>query len=371
MQNIWKLCNSRIFQVKDPFGVGSGNGYFVQFFAGSGPNLDELRSTGIYNGKRRVVSVNIRGTNTPGVALSDPSNGINGIAEAFNKHAVYAITVITGAGITPTIAGNISCVTLTPPTTLPSGSCTVTTITPASLFGVPTSAALTTALPVPFRTYTDGLRPGGAGDGTTTWDFNIDGYGTYNDAGLYTFTTLPSSENLSFLTGPEGVPTVNISSLATINSSIQTSGALILSTDKTIGPDVVFQPAGGMVVSGGITITGDLIIAGTLSLNGVTVDGNVLCNDDITIGNVSPSTVIIDGLVYTSSLSATAVTIGNTTTPDVTINGTVVAGGTVTLNLCTITWDRNPFINIVRSVYDGFLFGRRVYLPVPRSWREE
>ena len=343
----------------------------MQFFAGSGPNLDELRSTGIYNGKRRVVSVNIRGTNTPGVALSDPSNGINGIAEAFNKHAVYAITVITGAGITPTIAGNISCVTLTPPTTLPSGSCTVTTITPASLFGVPTSAALTTALPVPFRTYTDGLRPGGAGDGTTTWDFNIDGYGTYNDAGLYTFTTLPSSENLSFLTGPEGVPTVNISSLATINSSIQTSGALILSTDKTIGPDVVFQPAGGMVVSGGITITGDLIIAGTLSLNGVTVDGNVLCDNDITIGS-SGGTVIVNGLLYTSSSSATAITIGNTTANDVIINGTVVTIGTVTLNLCTINWDKSPFLsNTTPNVYEGFSNGRRIYLPVPGSWREE
>jgi len=99
------MWQSSLPSPKDPFGIGLSNGYIVQFFAGSGPNLDELRSTGIYNGKRRVVSINIRGTNTLGSPLNNPANGI---AEAFNKHAVYAGTVAYTSGTSGTVNGNIT-----------------------------------------------------------------------------------------------------------------------------------------------------------------------------------------------------------------------------------------------------------------------
>lgn len=61
---------------------------------------------------------------------------------------------------------------------------------------------------------------------------------------------------------------------------------------------------------------------------------------------------------------------GNITINSGTINGCLIANGTVNLNGGTLTYNSDPFKNN-SEVYKGFVGGRRRYIPVPGSWRIE
>ena len=90
--------------VNDPFGTGSGS-YIIEL-TDAGANADILKATGIYKGRRRTIQVKIRGDN----AIGDDLNKVdNGIAEAFNKHVIYA-GVVSGTGTA--ITGNIARMTI-------------------------------------------------------------------------------------------------------------------------------------------------------------------------------------------------------------------------------------------------------------------
>jgi len=64
------------------------------------------------------------------------------------------------------------------------------------------------------------------------------------------------------------------------------------------------------------------------------------------------------------------------TTPSITVNngtlnGSIITNGTVNLNGGSIIYNPIPYKNSTGDIYKGFVGGRRVYLPVPGSWRVE
>ena len=84
--------------------------------------------------------------------------------------------------------------------------------------------------------------------------------------------------------------------------------------------------------------------------------------------------VDINGLVYSYGNNIGYITLGANAG---TVNGALVAGGTngiVDLNDKTLEWDERSFLDATNTdteIYQGFSGGRRVYLPVLGSWRQE
>ncbi len=101
----------------------------VTFTDNPGINEDTIESTGFYKGRTASIKVNVRGSNGQGNTEHNPGRALGdfywdthsetwienmatwGIAEAFNKHAVYAQNV-TGS---PTIEGNVTTTSPKPP----------------------------------------------------------------------------------------------------------------------------------------------------------------------------------------------------------------------------------------------------------------
>ncbi len=102
----------------------------VKFTDNEGINEDTIESTGFYKGRTASIKVNVRGNNgqgntehNPGRALGDfywdtgsetwiEGRATWGIAEAFNKHAIYAKNANTSS---PTIEGNVTTTSPKPP----------------------------------------------------------------------------------------------------------------------------------------------------------------------------------------------------------------------------------------------------------------
>ena len=92
----------------------------------------------------------------------------------------------------------------------------------------------------------------------------------------------------------------------------------------------------------------------------------------------------INGLIYAGSGDATAtysatITLTDGTVGSSTLGGVIVAGGTdpantaggtINLNGGTINWKKRNYV-ATSSIFQNFSGGRRVYLPMIGSWKEE
>ncbi len=440
--------------LNNPFNLPQGNGYQVQFLLIPGsPDIHRLRSTGIYNGKRRVITVDIRGSNTSGHPLEDSNQGIS---EAFNKHVIYAHQVDYSSA---KVYGNIVFVNGYPgswpplnPTTNPY---TTTKVEEVSL---PQITYEQSSMPTPpiVYTYDDGSESSPPGGPTADYDKEKD---------TYTFSTgnisLPTLVNGNvILTGTAQVDTfleaekditVNSTSVR-INAPLKAGNRLIIENIDS-NSNLGWLEAGREIHLHGGRFTGPIISGGSITLDGpgtydinlssqtseaaICGGGTITINapltnfilgpsqkvailaystaDDVTIeikGDLKPtyndasaegaqaaivakgnsatitigsgpsSNVNIDDaavpgrsrLIYAhSSNSNGGITLDNGTG---TVYGTLVTNGTVTLSSGTLRYDASLFLKPPNSafnldIYRGFSGGRRVYLPVPGSWREE
>jgi len=448
--------------VNDPFGTGSGS-YIIEL-TDAGANADILKATGIYKGRRRTIQVKIRGDN----AIGDDLNKVdNGIAEAFNKHVIYA-GVVSGTGTA--ITGNIARMTIANIASA-TGNYTVTTV-PSTQFGVaspddPEPGGLPT--PAWDVTYTDGDWGGGG----SPYDFNTDYPGSiYDDgAGTYTFALGLAISNSPRLDWSGGNATVNIRNTDSLSAGkgIGTDGSINLPNGGsiTLGAGSYFVAPNGVDATGTTITSGDLIVeSGLLTLNNTTVNsGAVLSDNSITFPAGTASTINVpdtsgrkaaiilrstgaltvtittaptitfganptnqkaaiilystggnatlnlqnpitwhssipidrrsaivytdsgkaevtvsngfDGLLYANGTGGAAGDYGEINLNDGIVNGALVAGGdpgagnnNVNLTAGTLTWDKRNYTD-TSSIFQNFSGGRRVYLLVPGSWKEE
>lgn len=76
----------------------------------------------------------------------------------------------------------------------------------------------------------------------------------------------------------------------------------------------------------------------------------------------------INGSIYSAYYKDTTPSI---TLTNGTLTGSIFTNGTVNLNGGEVNFDPLPYKNAPGDIYKGFVGGRRVYLPVPKSWRVE
>lgn len=259
-------------------------------------NGDTLTSTGTYRGRSATVSVKIRGANTPGTELK---GAYQGVAEAFNKKAVYAADVELGAA---TITGNVTTLTARPGI-MPGSQATWTE----------------TGISIPwFKTTTGFELPGEPGSfdevySETGYVYRNPAYipgsgevnslddGVYWETGLYVFgrnNTNGAAEPFSAqgnvrvmasnLSIPANGGTVSIGHYLkveggdiSIQRSITTSNSGACAMDVADGNTVTISP--------GITVTGDLVVRNApVSLSNNIVSGSVVTNRDLALsgGNI-------------------------------------------------------------------------------------
>jgi len=459
--------------VNDPFGTGSGS-YIIEL-TDAGANADILKATGIYKGRRRTIQVKIRGDN----AIGDDLNKVdNGIAEAFNKHVVYAKTVTLGATPT-TITGNVITESADPGTVV---GRTWTQMAANALGAVPAPPDINSDITADPGNEAGFVAAGGTwykngwlqGDEVTS--FNASGYGAYVDAtDTYNFdaATKTIANSLYIVqgtigaNGPGGPGSVlaenghaNFTNTTTFSNFFKAAGQITVSNTVTVNANGALKGLGGITVNGA-TITGSLAVRDSdlsfstaastidssgntkkgavmlydaLGNNSLTIDANfapniTLKNDDSQAAIIVYSTVAItaaepvaindapqinlasgnqpagiivystsdnanltintpadtiNGLIYAGSGDATAtysatITLTDGTVGSSTLGGVIVAGGTdpantaggtINLNGGTINWKKRNYV-ATSSIFQNFSGGRRVYLPVIGSWKEE
>ncbi|HOV21756.1 MAG TPA: hypothetical protein PLW95_03645 [bacterium] len=177
---------------------------------------------------------------------------------------------------------------------------------------------------------------------------------------------------------------LNINSPITINASPSTKKAGILlysNVDKTFDLTIAN--------SIGIT-TGENQVAGIMvyfekplgddysgKISNITISGNITLNDTendkFLLINQSDSGYInissdINGSIYSAYYggSTSSITLTNGK-----IYGSIITNGTVNLNGGSIIYNSEAYKKGKGDVYKGFVGGRRVYVPVPGSWRVE
>jgi hypothetical protein len=383
-------------------------------------DLDILIATGKYKGRTARIMCRIRGANQAGGDLdgnnydsfSPPrTKGTCGIPEAFNKHVIYADT-LAGNGTNVTIKGNITCKNYNftgSYTTQSETTLTETNIdfmnylprfeTEICSFVIPSLPPTIPPTP-PYTGYyarytnngmvcippdaTPGTRVNNQNDGVY-WDNASKTYyfGTDDRSNPTNFTSqgnilveanaiIPNyagNVTISHYFHVEGSTTPNINGDLTINKSITTT---------TTNPDFCFVVKGNLTIAPGITINGDLVVKGQpLNLN-IYVNGNVKCDQDITInGGTIDKDVISNGGNITvnngnirENLEATGdITIQN---GNINIGKDVLSKSNITINagtingcvLCydnsskthTITISNNPIINASNSSYDAGIY---------------
>lgn len=416
------------FHIDEDFAGGSYQVVYTQV----GANEDTIESTGKHKGRMRKIIIKVRGTNSGGVG--------DGIAEAFNKHAVYAGTVVKTGGTWGTVDGNIASTTDLSGETIPTsnGNSKIQDTNIDNTY-FPSLILTPTALPsVVWVTYTEGDT--GVPDGAP-YDFDgAYGASTYDGAGTYTFANGATIANSPKLNRSAGAAT-------------------IILNDVTINVGQVIGTDNGSISATNSTITNDLIVSGgALTLDGATVNGRVVCDNDITLSGAAstidasatastyeapilanaggdadiiiqdnaPDITLDSGqeavVIAYSNGGAVTVTVNANLTPtlsggqagiiafadsannatitigtaaadvngliyaygnsgndgDITldasagdISGALVACDAVTLDGGTLTWDSSRYKSSSYPLYANFSGGRRVYLPVIGSWKEE
>ncbi|HRR96733.1 MAG TPA: hypothetical protein P5150_08425, partial [Candidatus Ratteibacteria bacterium] len=112
-------------------------------------------------------------------------------------------------------------------------------------------------------------------------------------------------------------------------------------------------------------------------VSNITISGNITFNDTehnkfLLINNSDEGQIDIsskiNGSIYSAyyggSTSSITLTNGN-------IYGSIITNGTVYLNGGSIEYNPEAYKKGKGDVYKGFVGGRRVYVPVPGSWRVE
>jgi hypothetical protein len=274
--------------------------YEVLFSNSNVTNGDELISSGTYKGRKCTLKSRLRGDNAPGTLLGGPAQGI---AEAFNKHAIYARSVTIGNNVADGgIKGNICAVSITDKRTGNITDCTKTKIVQADV-----------------PEYTVSLPPD-PGLNEYKW--------VYSSA----FNTGPVGGFNNPLGAPEGYYDKNTRTFSFTNPTIDFS-------EKTlIQESVVFNGSATITESGHVVVERNVMIAGT----GITNDGILKSGRNLTItgANISCSDAKRPGRLYAIGfLIATDSVISNdlhnlgqdATLTRCTVNGSVVSGGSVTL----------------------------------------
>ena len=275
----------------------NGGSYTVDFTA---PN--ELSSTGKFKGRQRKIKVGVRGA----------TGGIKGIAEAFNKHAVYAKTVTLGATPT-TITGNVITESADPGTVV---GRTWTQMAANALGAVPAPPDINSDITADPGNEAGFVAAGGTwykngwlqGDGVTS--FNASGYGAYVDAtDTYNFdaATKTIANSLYIVqgtigaNGPGGPESVlaanghaNFTNTTTFSNFFKAAGQITVSNTVTVNANGALKGLGGITVNGA-TITGSLAVrdsdlsfstaASTIDSSGNTKKGAVMLYD--ALGNNS------------------------------------------------------------------------------------
>ena len=427
-------------------------------------------SEGKYKGRSAKIYVSIRGYAKLGEDLNCETAGIS---EAFNKHVIYAQKV---GGTSSKITGNIFTASTVNLISSAADQYTVTLSTiPSNLselvrfdtsnYELPNTPASFT-LYLYCRTASDTTAYAFGDSAHTDTKFSIPDDGSFHYGIKYTrgndtyeFDT-QIDYNIYIEKAGGGISNGN----AIFNSSnnrfskyVKVDGNLTISDDITTDTQrqSAFETGGSCNISSGITINGDLVIKGArITLDNVTINGAVVCDNeitfsgnsttinsssssypaailinnssgsptldidaspDITLGDNQKTAILVsahDGIIsinadllptYSSSdqfcivnwsggdIGATAdVNIGTVAGANVNggiysyknilldsntqaVTGILVAGETVTFNNSgSLTYNPTPFKDFKkRPIYKGFLGGRRVYLPVPGSWRIE
>ena len=343
----WKGNNP--LTVNDPFGAGSGS-YTIKL-TDNAANEDILEMTGVYKGEVKAVQVKIRGHNTIG---DDLNKDVNGIAEAFNKHVIYADTISSPATATPDISGNLCGVNISLALGA-SGQYTATKISsclPPAALGFPVDSASDPGDPPSWTTRcrdTDGTNgatydrdpaydplPGGVTilddtytiDGAAiageTWFFDT-GDGGKGDVVIQGTTTMGAT---GFVKAARDM-TIDINNVGLNLQGDRAEGVVKAVRDMTITLGVanpnpiganahtgVALYAGGDIITipSGVTINGDVLAVGTITLRGPKVKGSILSASNISLltaasaiyGSSSDKTAAIT----TNSSSSVTITIG-------------------------------------------------------------
>ena len=481
-QVLYKMNYEKYVSGKYPFGDGSSKETDIDTSAfgpqssctvkidpdGTGADTT-IVSEGKYKGRSAKIYVNIRGYAKLGEDLNCETAGIS---EAFNKHVIYAQKVegtsskITGNIFTASTVNLVSSaadqytVTLsTIPSPLPDTDLVCFDTSNYELPNTPDPASF--ALYLYCRTASD-TTAYAFGDSThNETKFAIPDDGSFHHGIKYSSATDTYEFDTQidyniYIQKAGGTSNGN----ATFNSSsnrfskyVKVDGNLTISDDITTDTQrqSAFEIGGSCTISSGITINGDLVIKGArITLDNVTINGAVVCDDgiilsnnpttinsssssypaailinnssgsstldidaspDITLGDNQKTAILVSALNGTISINADLlpnysssdqfcvvnwsgsnadVNIGTAAGANVNggiysyknilldsntqaVTGILVAGDTVLFNNSgSLTYNPAPFKDFKkRPIYKGFVGGRRVYLPVPGSWRIE
>ena len=120
-----------------------------------------------------------------------------------------------------------------------------------------------------------------------------------------------------------------------------------------------------------------ILPSGVYPSSNITISGNINFTDDknnkfLLINHSEDGSITINADINGSIYSAYY----KDTTPSITLNsgtltGSIITNGRVNLNGGSVIYNSLPYKNSTGDIYKGFVGGRRVYLPVPGSWRIE
>jgi hypothetical protein len=344
----------------EPFGPGYGS-YEVTFTNNIPPELDFIVATGTVGVKTKTVKVKVR-----------PD-----IAEAFNKHAVYARDI----DINSTVIGNICYQSGGVDSITNAGTQYTETIVASANFAIPEADLLGYANEpaVYTSTYTDNndllLDPGEGQDSTdsgpaASYDPLTDTY-TFNNATISSSTRINGNVILKGTTRIQAFlrieKDVQIESTVNIYETIYADGNVDI-----IGASV----NGGNIVSGqNITLQGVSINDGTIAAaNKITLetarclltppqDQAALVSDNTDVA-IQTAAHEIYGIVYAKGIIDVQSSAGGTI-----IKGALIAGNKAILSTGSLTYDPTSFMNNT-PVFKHFQGGIRIYLPVFGSWEE-
>ncbi|MCL5674485.1 MAG: hypothetical protein M1501_01905 [Candidatus Omnitrophica bacterium] len=351
-------------------------------------SFDSLVSVGTYKGTTVTISTNIRTISNyfPGppptgnltLALNaSTSTDTKGIPEAFNKHVIYANSVI-GAG---TVIGNTVCSTTSDTSILKSNNATLTeTGISAPALSASSIPSLPGYLAPPPRSSGSPPTPSPLSgwdcfyaSGSSTW-YSTSGAWvsglpsgvTYSDTTYsWTFTTY-SHTNTKIYVESSGSPTQGN---AIINGNFTSGlsyfiadGNITISSPVNMGDSIVLEPAinetpppnGSLTINSDIIIIGDILVASpntpNIVING-TLKGALISNNSIGIqgsGSINPSTSTIPSAILINNIS------GSTTSDTVILNSTPA-----------ITLGQNQISAIMAYSSSGGNVGVNVLTPSP------
>ena len=193
---------------------------------------------------------------------------------------------------------------------------------------------------------------------------------------------------------------------ATTPVTLYAGGNIVISNKMVVCGDLI--AVGNITIPAGASVTGNMVAGGSITLVGNTVTGTVIVGTDLILrkNGSTPCTIsgssvtgiaiivygagntnlylydnvahIINGLVYVGSGTSANLTFGTAVDKNISrINGTVIVRNLLDMTnaapASNITWNSSNFKDFTSypDVFAGFSGGRRVYLPVPGSWKEE